>query len=464
MLLSITTTYQPATDLGYLLHKHPDRVQTFSISSGQVHIFYPEANEEVCTVAMLVEIDPVNMVRNLRKKGQSLMLTHYVNDRPYTASSFTSTAIAEVFSTAMNGNCKSKPDLVDKKWPLEVQISCIKAKGDLAERFFAPLGYEILCERIPLNESFPEWGDSYYCSLSLKHELPIKDLLTHLYVLLPVLDYNKHYYVSKAEVEKLLSKGEDWLKDHPEKELITKRFLNRSRGLTRMALERLAESEGELEEETDENDEGNKEKEAVQISLHRQRLETVAETLKEKGARTVIDLGCGEGKLMQILLKEGQFEKITGVDVSVYELQKAKKRLHWETLSPRKRERLELFQSALTYRDKRLEGYDAAALVEVIEHLDADRLQALERALFEFAQPKLVVITTPNKDYNAKFENEDPDRLRHHDHRFEWTRQEFKDWAEKIKQSYRYDYEISLIGEAFEDKGGPSQMVVFLIT
>lgn len=461
MLLTITSTHQPATDLGYLLHKHPDRVQHFNISSGQVHIFYPEAKEEICTVAMLVEIDPVDMVRNLKKRGQSLMLTHYVNDRPYVASSFTSTAIAEVFSTAMNGNCKLKPDLVGKKLPLEVFISCVKARGDLAARFFTPLGYQVECKRMPLNPAFPEWGQSHYCSLTLKQEIPLKDLLTHLYVLLPVLDYNKHYYVSRAEVEKLLSKGEHWLKDHPEKELITKRYLNRSKGLTRLALERLAESEGELEKDNEETNEESAKEQAAQISLHQKRLETVVEVLKEKGARTILDLGCGEGKLMRLLLREGQFEKITGVDVSIYELQKAKKRLHWETLSPKKRSRLELFQSGLTYRDKRFAGFDAAALVEVIEHLDLDRLQALERNLFEFARPKVLVITTPNRDYNAKFENEEPDRLRHHDHRFEWTRQELVEWAEKINNSYGYNYQISFIGEAFEDKGSPSQMVVF---
>src|SRR5262245_11106948 len=104
MLLTITTTHSPATDLGYLLHKNPARTHTFDLSFGQAHIFYPEVGEERCTAALLLDIDPVGLVRGRRgPAGEGGMLEQYVNDRPYVASSFLSVAISQVFGTAMSG-------------------------------------------------------------------------------------------------------------------------------------------------------------------------------------------------------------------------------------------------------------------------------------------------------------------------------------------------------------------------
>ena len=457
MLLSISTTHQPATDLGFLLHKHPDKLQSIDLSIGKAHIFYPESSEERSTACLLLDIDPIDLVKKARNlSGRGFALGQYVNDRPYVASSFLSVAISKAFSTAMNGRCKNRPELVDKALPLEVKIAVLPApKGGeiLIRKLFEPLGYAIELERHPLDEQFPNWGASKYYTISLKHQIPLKALLSHLYVLIPALDNDKHYFVSQAEIDKLLEKGKDWLADHPEKEQIIKRYLFNLSSLTRQALERLNES---VEEEAT-----SKEKNIKKATLHQQRLSLTLEQLKVSGAKTILDLGCGEGKLIRMLLKEKQFEQITGMDISYTELLKCKERLHWDEMAPKQKERINLFQGALTYKDDRLSGFDAAAIVEVIEHLDTNRLASFERVVFECAQPKTVILTTPNREYNALFENMEEGAMRHNDHRFEWSREEFENWANTIAQKYKYSVSFLPIGAVDKQFGAPSQMAIF---
>jgi 3' terminal RNA ribose 2'-O-methyltransferase Hen1 len=458
MLLLITTTSYPATDLGYLLHKHPDRCQSFSLSFGQAHVFYPEASEQRCTAALLLDIDPVKLVR-----GRSANLEQYVNDRPYVASSFLSVAIAQVFSTALAGRCKDKPELTQTPIPLVAKISVLPCRGGegFLRQLFEPLGYTVTAQNHILDEKFPDWGDSKYYTVELQHTLPLADLLSHLYVLIPVLDDDKHYWVDDDEVEKLLRHGEGWLRAHPAREAITRRYLKRQHRLTRAALAQLAE-EDELD--PDSAEETNAEEEAAvekPMSLKQQRLNAVDAALKENGARRVIDLGCGQGTLLRMLLKDSFFEQITGVDVSYRALEVAQERLDRLHLPSNQSNRLQLIQGALTYQDKRFTGYDAATVIEVIEHLDLPRLAAFERVLFEFAQPKTVVVTTPNIEYNVKFENLPAGKLRHRDHRFEWTRQEFQTWAKQVAEGFGYMVQFQPIGVEDPEVGSPTQMGVF---
>jgi 3' terminal RNA ribose 2'-O-methyltransferase Hen1 len=459
MLLTITTTHQPATDLGYLLHKHPDKLQSFDISFGKAHVFYPEVSIEKCTCALLLDIDTVGMVRNNKgPSGDGFALEQYVNDRPYVASSFLSAAITKTFASALNGNCKDKPELVEVPFPLEVKISVLPVRGneDLLTRMFEPLGYTIEYQRHPLDATFAEWGQSRYYTVTLKHTITLKALLSHLYVLVPVLDNDKHYWLSNQEVQKLLDKGEGWLENHPEKKFITKRYL---KNLGRFANQAMAVlMKDELVEETDTEEMPEPEE---KISLHNQRLNAVFEEIKKSGAKTVLDLGCGEGKLLRRLLNEAQFEQITGMDVSLRSLEIATDKLKLARLPFRQKDRIKLIQGSLTYKDKRLEGFDAAALVEVIEHLDPDRLRALERVVFEFSRPQNVFITTPNREYNVKFESMPADKLRHTDHRFEWTRKEFEGWANALAAKYNYTVSFAPLGPVDELVGAPSQMGIF---
>jgi 3' terminal RNA ribose 2'-O-methyltransferase Hen1 len=472
MLLTITTTYRPATDLGYLLHKNPGRSQEAELAYGRAHLFYPEATGDRCTFALLLDLDPVAIVRGNAGQDGGL-LDQYVNDRPYAASSFLSVAMAVSLRTALNGRCDQRPELVQQAIPLEAAVTPLPVRGgaDLVARLFGPLGYEIETVSIPLDEAWPEWGSSPYVTLRLKAECRLADLLNHLYVLIPVLDLKKHYFIDGDEIEKLLARGGSWLASHPDRELIARRYLRRKRSLAAEAIARLAEADGLEDEEASPGPAGDEAaelpKDAAEESLekplrlHEQRLQAVMEVLKASGARRVADLGCGAGKLLKRLVAEKQFEEILGLDIGIRSLEIAARRLRLDTLNEKKRNRIKLMQGALTYRDTRIEGFDAAALVEVIEHIEPDRLPSAERAIFEFAKPGLVVITTPNREYNAKFEGMAPGSLRHADHRFEWTRSEFSGWASGVAGRFGYAVRFQGIGEADPELGHPSQMAVF---
>ena len=462
MLLTITTTHQPATDLGYLLHKNPARLHSFALPFGEAHVFYPETNAERCTAALLLDIDPVGLVRNRRgPAGEGGTLEQYVNDRPYVASSFLSVAISRVLGSALGGRSKDRPELASTALPLQAKISVLPCRGgeNFLRRLFEPLGYTVTAQRHSLDEQFPEWGDSQYFTVELSGAVRLQDLLTHIYVLVPVLDNEKHYWVGDDEVEKLLRHAREWLASHPEKEEITKRYLKYRRDLAKDALARLVESPDPDSVEVVHNNE----EEVVEstLNLNEQRLNSVVAALRSVNAKRVLDLGCGEGKLLRVLLDDRSFEEIVGVDVSHRALRIAHERLRVERLPARQRERIKLMQGSLMYRDQRLAGFDAAAVIEVIEHLDQPRLAAFERVLFEFAKPSAVVLTTPNVEYNPRFESLPAGMFRHKDHRFEWTRAQFGQWAQKIGERYGYAVRFLSVGMEDAEVGAPTQMAVF---
>jgi 3' terminal RNA ribose 2'-O-methyltransferase Hen1 len=463
MLLTLTTTHRPATDLGHLLHKNPARLHSFDLSFGKVHVFYPEASEERCTAALLLDVDPVGLVRGKRGPSDGGALDQYVNDRPYVLSSFMSVAMGRALGTAMTGRSKGRQELADQKIPLTAVLSVVVCRGGdgLLRELFEPLGYTVGAQHHPLDEKFPEWGEGPYYTVTLQAETRLRDLLRHLYVLIPVLDAEKHYWVGKDEVEKLLRKGEGWLAAHPHKEPIVKRYLPRQRQLAREALARLAEEDNP---DPDAADQARAEEEAKMeepIRLWEQRIGATVAVLRSSGAKRVLDLGCGEGKLLRALLEEKSLREIVGMDVSYRSLEVAKRRLHLERMPDRQKERLKLMQGSLMYRDQRLAGYDAATVVEVIEHLDPPRLAAFERVLFEAARPATVIISTPNAEYNVRFATLPAGQFRHKDHRFEWTREEFQRWSQGICRRCGYTVRFLPVGEEDAQVGAPTQMGVF---
>jgi 3' terminal RNA ribose 2'-O-methyltransferase Hen1 len=460
MLLTITTTRRPATDLGHLLHKHPERLQSFSLPFGQAHVFYPEARDERCTAALLLDVDPVGLIR---RGVRFPRLDQYVNDRPYVASSFLSVAIARVYNTALAGKASTRPELPEEVLPLRVRIAALACAGgeEILRRLYEPLGYTVHAVQHPLDERFPEWGASPYFTVELEGALRLRELLAHLYVLVPVLDAEKHYWVGEAEVEKLLRRGEGWLAGHPDRELIVNRYLKYQRSLRDEALAKLLEDEDPDPDRDQDAREAEEEAVETPLRLNEQRLGAVVAVLKATGASRVLDLGCGSGKLISALMKDPSFKEIVGVDISHRELEKAASRLRLARLAPRQQERVRLFQTALTYRDRRLAGFDAAAAVEVIEHLDEPRLAAFERVIFEHARPDSVLVTTPNREYNAKFAGLPAGRFRHRDHRFEWSRRELEDWAGEVAGRFGYRVRFLPIGQEDPELGAPTQMAVF---
>ncbi|PWD51796.1 3' terminal RNA ribose 2'-O-methyltransferase Hen1 [Serinibacter arcticus] len=482
MLVTLTATARPngpltdARDLGHLLHKHPDRAQRFELPVGVAHVFYPEATAERTTVALLLEVDPVGIVRNKRfGTSGDFSLAQYVNDRPYAASSLLAVALGKVFSTATAGRSGSLPELAESALPLTVHVPSLPCRGgtELAESMFAPLGWKVGATPVPLDPEVPAWGDSRYVDLTLTGEVRLADALRHLYVLLPVLDGAKHYWVGTDEIDKLLRNGEGWLAAHPHREEILRRYLAHQRRYVEDATARLLATE-------EPDDDGEDDAVAVALtpegadgdaaapppSLAALRSTAVVAALRSERVGSVVDLGCGEGALLRHLQAERSFTRILGTDVSVRALERAAERLDLRGRSDAERDRLTLLQSSLTYRDDRLQGFDAAVLMEVIEHLDLDRLPALEDTVFAHARPRVVVVTTPNAEYNATYPHlhtgPDGRPMRHTDHRFEWTRAELAAWADGVAGRHGYTVSHAGIGPADPVLGAPTQLALFV--
>ncbi|MBA4609217.1 3' terminal RNA ribose 2'-O-methyltransferase Hen1 [Aeromicrobium sp. Marseille-Q0843] len=457
MLLTITATRSEtladASDLGYLLHKHPDRVQTFDVYGGTATVLYPEVSPERCTVALVLEVDPIGLVRGRRGRNEGFSLAQYVNDRPYAATSLLSVAMGKVFRSALNGQCKPRPELVDQPLDLRIEVPTMPGGVDLVTRMFEPLGWTVAAEPIMLDPEIPAWGDSDFCAVTLTGSFTLSEALNHLYVLVPVLDGGKHYWVSSDEVDKLVRAGTGWLATHPERELISRRYLARQRDMVDEVRERLDELDGSTEP-TVPTEEG-------EPPLVRLRHDAVIEQVERLRPGSVLDLGCGQGALLRRLLETQGVERVVGTEVSASSLDVASKRLHVDRMTERQADRLDLWLSSLQYQDSRLVGFDLAVLMEVVEHVDEDRLPAVVANVFGFMRPGSVVVTTPNSEYNALYPALAAGGFRHVDHRFEWSRGEFAAWSDGVAARYGYTVECSGVGAEDPERGTPTQLAVF---
>lgn len=467
MLLTLTTNHFPATDLGYLLHKRPDRFQTFKSSFGAVHVYYEVANEEICTACLLLDVDPIGLIRKSNpNQPAAFALENYVNDRPYACSSFMSVAISEVFSSALNGACNKRPELVDIAMRFAAKLDVLVCSG--GERFirqiFEPLGYEVQVEQHAIDSHFPEWGEGNVYSVQIQAVKVLSELLSQLYVLIPVLDNDKHYYVSEQEIEKLLVRGKGWLASHPLKDVIVRRYLKHQIGLQKEAHRKLADKT--LGASTAFDGESLPALRPVEpleepLQLNELRYESVLKALEKSNATHVLDLGCGEGKLLKRLVERRRFQRATGVDFSLRALEIATRRLRVEQMNERQRERVQLLQGSALYRDSRFRGYDAILAVEVIEHIELNQLPMFEHVVFGDALPEFVIITTPNQEFNQVWPTLPAGSMRHSGHKFEWTRNDFQCWAKEVAHKYQYTVDFEGIGESHPEFGTPTQMAVF---
>ncbi len=420
----------PATELGFLLHKHPDRVQTFPTSQGRATVFYPEAGSSACRAVLHVDGAGARVPRDSAR---------YVNDVAHAAGSRLVVAIGKVFGDALAGRCKHKPDLVDHRWSMTLTIPSVplRARATPAD-LFGPLGWAVEVEPQELRPS--EWGDSDYATVTLRGLFTVRDALRHVAILVPVLADDQHYFVHEPEIEKLDRLGADWLADHPLREAIVGGYLKGIRPLVDGALGRLSGDDPSPHPTP---------RSPLRESLAQQRIERVVELVRSSGARSVLDVGCGEGRLLTALAADPGLV-LAGVDVSMAALGRA------ETALARVRG-VELWQSSLVYADARCRGYDAAILMEVIEHVDLDRLPRAAHTVFDGMAPRVVIVTTPNREYNAHYGID----VRHPDHRFEFTRGDFTRWCDSVAVEYRYDVEIGGIGDPHPDHGTPTQFAVF---
>lgn len=471
--LLISITLEPAADspidataLSHLLRKHPGRLQTFELPVGNAHVFYPEYSPQRTTAVLLLEVDAIGLVRNKRFRGDNGALDYYINDRPYTASSLLAVALGRVLRNAMTPASETYPELANTPLPLRLVVPVISTRGrdghDLAERLFGPLGWFIEQRPIVLDPDYPLWEDSRYSSLVLTGTVPLHVALRQLYVLLPVLDDSKHYWVSDDEAEKLVRQGEGWLPGHPERALISHRYLAHQKDLVAAADTRIAgESTAPAESTTALPPSPGTSAGALVQPLRVQRAEAVLTALKDCGARQVVDVGSGSGALLRRMQKDGFFTRILGTDVSARSLEQAARVMNVDELADTDRARITLLHSSVLYRDERLEGFDAAVLMEVIEHIEPSRLSALEDSIFAGAAPSTVIVTTPNSEYNHLYPALAHGGMRHDDHRFEWTRAEFTQWAEGVAERHGYGVEYRPVGETSVSSGAPTQMAIF---
>ena len=444
MLLTIACNGPDATDLSWLLHKRPDRFQKFDLGYGNAFIFFPEYARDRCTACLLLEIRSDSLNELCKAKDGEFQ---YVNSRQYLSSSLLSAAIGRAFSSALKGVCQDKPSLVDKSYDIEIRISSFSCRinPDFIERILAPLGYGIEWEELQKEEDYLDGGFSYG-DLHLRIHATLQNVLSHLYILFPVFDRQTHVWLGETQLQKFIRHSQKWLGEHPEKRLIINEYFGPAADLRYRMLELF----GALRNQDDN---------PQYASLNYARQSAIDGVLAASGAKSVIDLGCGNASLLSYLHEKDTYEKLAGMDVSAKNIESARKKLGSSFLHTRATP--DLFIGSLTYSDKRIFGYDAAILSEVIEHFETERMDSIMRIILSEARPKLFVMTTPNKTYNHEFPFLEPGAFRHPDHRHEFDKNEFSEFCERYASMFDYDFEMSHIGEELSEVGAPTLMGIF---
>jgi 3' terminal RNA ribose 2'-O-methyltransferase Hen1 len=467
MMLSIACKNLSEEELGFLLHKNPARVHPLDLSFGKVYVFFDEPPEgHQAQVCLLVDVDPLAMVQGRGGLGHQDAL--YVNDRPYVASSLLASAVTKVFGTALSGRCKERPELVDREieWTFAMPFVARGSMLNALFHLFEPLGYEFDPDLLNYDSSVDYATSARPILTRIAVRTTLSEALSHLVVLIPVLDGENHRWVDDGDLVPFVRRVESWLPDHPYGMYILRRALKYQTSLVKAFTERFPAITGSMARlpqlEANVWDDATVEAAGCQpLSLNSQRFSAVEAVVSALSPSSIVDLGCGDGSLVSQLVKQTSIQKLVGMDVNPLVLSRARARLEHLSLTKAQTEKIQFIHGSLAYRDPRVKGFDLALLIEVIEHIDAERLETLEHQVFDYGQYSTVVVTTPNREFNDLYVGMEKGKMRHSDHRFEWTRQEFLNWAKRIGDAFGYNYEISEIGAGNPAVGSPTQMAVF---
>lgn len=439
MLMTITCKGSDAQDLSWLLHKRPDRFQAFNLPYGTAYVFFPEYSDNKCIVTLLLDVESSGLNDICKAKDGEFQ---YVNPRQYLSGSLLSGAITKVFASAIKGVCEEKPELVDKVFNYEMEITSFSCRlnPDYIEKLFLPLGYEI--DFTKPSGQYSEIAQQFG-NLKLIARTTLQKLLSQLFILLPVFDRQLHFWIGESQLEKFIRHSTGWLENHPEKSFIINEYFWPASELKYRVLEYFNAIPS-----ADEKAPG----------LNALRQEEIINSLIRHDATSILDLGCGNGSLLELLAQEKRFSKIAGMDIAARNIDEARKKL----CSPGRRlcEAEYVFVGSLTYKDKRISNYDALVLSEVIEHFELERMVLVMKNIFEHAKPRLFIMTTPNKAYNIEYLLK-YDEIRHPDHRHEFNEEEFTSFCQKFASQYNYELEMSSIGEKLPELGAPTLMGIF---
>jgi 3' terminal RNA ribose 2'-O-methyltransferase Hen1 len=445
MQLSIKVTGQGAGVVSHLISKNPHNLYERNEKGHTVRLVYTTSSEEETEFLLYVVPDPIELVRN---SPDLYNITQYINDREFAVSSLFCSFIRTALGTALNGKPKEEyRSWVDHELQLELRFGPLASSlsDKQIQQLFEPLGYKIGIDYGDFTV-FKEKSTARY--LTIKGTKTLQTSLRHVFVLIPVLDDYKHYFIDEREVEKLERYGEGWLEFHPLADLIIKRSL-RFRDV-------IAKSNFKVSDEKDLNF---RNKAPSKPRLNDMRYEAIVKQVQSlTNKSTVIDMGAGEGKLSVQLGFIPGIQEILAVEPSQREHIRAKERFE-------KAKQIEgflepsLLWGSLFYTDDRLRNKDVMILCEVIEHINEDRLPGIMELIFRENRPRTFLITTPNQEYNAIYDL--GENMRHNDHRFEWSREEFQNRCQNWIANVPYSVVFAGIGEEQEPYGFPTQMAIF---
>ncbi|TDL78499.1 3' terminal RNA ribose 2'-O-methyltransferase Hen1 [Peribacillus frigoritolerans] len=444
MQLTIKATGDNVKAISYLLSKNPNNLYERNHKGHLVRLFYSKFEETELEVTIFVTPDPIDLVKN---NSNSYDITHYINDREFAVSSLFCSFIRSALGTALNGQPKEEySEWVNYRFSFQFEFGPVVSSlsDKQLKDLFEPIGYEVAISRPDIEYSFEMKDKSSARSICLKGMKTLQNGLRQLFVLIPVIDNYKHYYIDDKEIEKLERYGEGWLEDHPKRDYIYRQSL------------RFKEIFSIVENKKTEE---KKEEKIEKVRLNDLRYEKIIDFVNQMKPRSIVDFGSGEGKLSVRLGFADGVKEIMAVEPSQSATLKAIERFD-KVKNKEKFVVPETIWGSLFYYDERLKGKDVMILCEVIEHIDEFRLPKVLDTILHDYQPNALIITTPNREYNEIYDMED--HFRHNDHRFEWTRAEFRHWCEERNHRKIYDLQFEGIGEEHDRHGFPTQMCVFV--